>query len=935
MTAFSKYRNTLNLPQTTFPMKADLPKREPIQVKKWEKDKTYQKILKKNAKRPLFTLHDGPPYANGHIHYGHILNKVLKDIVIKYKNLAGWKAPFIPGWDCHGLPIEHQVEKELQEAGGDWDVAKIRQACGSYAEKYMDIQGREFKRLGIFADWERPYHTMEPSYEGTVARQLSQMVQKGMVYRGMKPVHWSTACKTALAEAEIEYRPHRAPSIFVKFSAVGDLSNLHPDFSGKSLHFVIWTTTPWTLPANQAIAVHEKFTYVALEVGEDILLVAEGLLESLRSSLNFQEDRLVDRIPGKKLEGIRVQHPFLDREVPVVLAKHVTLDMGTGIVHIAPGHGQEDYEVGQRYKLPVLSPVDEEGRFTADCGIAEWVGQGVFASNESIINLLRKKGALLKEEELEHAYPYCWRSKTPLIFRATPQYFLSLEEQDLKGRALDAIRRVEWIPSWGRDRIYSMVESRPDWCLSRQRAWGVPLMAFLCGNCGHSLLDGKVMEHIATLIEKNGSNIFFEKSAKDLLPKGIHCAKCGEQSWEKETDILDVWFESGSSWAAVLKESASLGFPADLYLEGSDQHRGWFHSSLFVALANKDKAPYQKVLTHGFVVDGEGKKFSKSAKNYLPPEKILESLGAEILRLWASSEDYRQDIRFSEEILDRLKESYRKIRNTFRFLLGNLTDFDPANHLVPLSKREPMDRWILGELAQSEKNWRQAYENYAFHTLYQSFHHVFSVTLSATYLNILKDRLYTFPADSPKRRSAQSSLFELTRAILPFLAPILSFTAEEVWTHLPPWTKKPSSVFLTDLSKFPGEGEDPSLRESMGKIFQVREEALKVLELAKVKGILRHPLEAQLRIRAEGDWMKFLQGQDKYWPEYLQVSQVVVSYELEKPAWKSEKIPGMQFEVRKAEGKKCERCWHYSLTVGRVKTHPDLCQRCSEILANL
>jgi isoleucyl-tRNA synthetase len=745
-------------------------------------------------------------------------------------------------------------------------------------------------------------------------------------------VHWSTACKTAIAEAEVEYRDHRSPSLFVKFTVTQDPSSVLPGPFGKKTHFIIWTTTPWTFPGNQAVAVNANYTYVAILVGEEIFLVAEARLEALRTSLNIQEDRLVDRIPGKKLESIRVKHPFLDREVPVVTAGHVTLDMGTGIVHIAPGHGLEDYEVGLQHDLPIASPIDEAGRFTSDCGMEEWIGQEVFACNEPILALLRKNHALLKEEEIQHQYPYCWRSKTPLIFRATPQYFLSLRERDLKGRSLDAIRSVQWIPASGQERLHQMVSARTDWCISRQRAWGVPLMAFRCTQCDQSVLDAKILRHLTTLIETAGSDIFFQKPVAELLPAGFSCPKCQGRLWEKETDILDVWFESGASWAAVLEKSTDLKFPADLYLEGSDQHRGWFHSSLFLAMADRGESPYRTVLTHGFVVDGEGKKLSKSEGNYLPPQNFFGKVGAEILRLWAASEDYAQDIRFSEEILERLTESYRKVRNTLRFLLGNLADFDPMRHSVSFEKRPDLDRWILGELFQRGLEWRQAYEDFHFHLLYQSFLQFCSVSLSAGYLDMLKDRLYTFKVDSPARRAAQSSIFEIIQGLLPFLSPILSFTAEEAWEHLPAWKDKPSSVFLSDLPEFPKTWEEAALRETMAKVFLIRQEAQKAIEIAKLKAVIRNPLDAQVWLRAEGDWLKFLQAQDKHWPNYLQVSQAVVVYDLENPHYSSDRINGLQFEIKKAEGSKCERCWHSSITVGRNPVHATLCQRCSEII---
>lgn len=928
----SKYHDTLNLPKTAFPMKADLPRREPKQIEKWVGGNLYQQILKKNTGRPLFVLHDGPPYANGHIHYGHILNKILKDFVVKYKNLSGSLAPLVPGWDCHGLPIEHEVEKELEKSQQALTALEVRQACREYAEKYFQIQRREFQRLGILADWEAAYRTMDAPYEAVVARQLLALADKGMVYRGKKPVFWSTACKTAVAEAEIEYRAHRSPSLYLKFKPAESIARLHPEFADKPVYFVVWTTTPWTLPGNEAIAVNANYTYSAVLVGEEILLVAEARLEALRSILNFQEDRLVERIPGKRLEGIKVQHPFLDRAVPIVTGRHVTLEIGTGIVHIAPGHGAEDYEVGRRYRLPVLSPIDEQGRFTDECGVKEWTGRSVFDCNDAIIERLKENKALLKSEEIEHQYPYCWRSQTPLVFRSTPQYFFSLQKEDLKGRILETVRKVRWIPPGGRERFYQMVQSQSDWCLSRQRSWGVPLFAFICGNCGHSDLEPAILKHLVARIEKEGSDVFYKRPDNELLPEDFTCPQCKKKDWKKQTDILDVWFESGSSWAAVLESSPHHHFPADLYLEGTDQHRGWFQASLLLAMANRGEAPYRSVLTHGFVVDGEGKKLSKSSKNYQPPEGIFQTTGAELLRWWAASEDYSQDIRFSQEILDRLKESYRKIRNTLRFILGNLCDYNPRQNAVPFRERSLFDRWVLGQMKKFQKTWVASYEAFHFHRLYHSMNRFFTVTLSATYLDIIKDTLYTHRPGSVERRASQSTLFEISMGILPYLAPLLSFTAEEAWAHLPPWEGKESSIFLTDLPAFPQEWENRSLEETMEKTLIIRQEAHRALETAKDRKIIQNPLEAQVWLKAEEDWLKFLQQHDKSWAEYLQVSQAVVVYDLENPQYRSERIIGLEFEIRRAEGRKCERCWHYSITVGKNPLHPTLCQRCGEIV---
>jgi len=927
------YKDTLNLPQTDFPMKANLAQREPEFLRQWDEAKVYDKLLQKNAGRPKFVLHDGPPYANGHIHFGHILNKTLKDILVKYKSLSGFQSDFVPGWDCHGLPIEHQVDKELGPKKRSMSIVQVRQACRDYAAKFVDIQREQFKRLGILARWEQPYLTMDYGYEAAIARQLGKLVGKGMVYKGKKPVHWCIKDQTALAEAEVEYDNHLSPSIYVKFETVDSLKEVSPQLEGKKVQFVIWTTTPWTLPANLAVALHKSYTYAAIQVGEEILILAEGLLDQVRKTLNIQEDRLLDRIPAKKLEGIATKHPFLERISKVVLSDHVTLDAGTGVVHIAPGHGQEDYDVGMRYGLPILNPVDNEGKFTPEVGVPELVGVSVFSANPQIVELLKSKGALMKAEETSHSYPHCWRCKSPVIFRSTPQYFISLSAQDLRGRALDAIRRTQWIPHWGRDRIYGMVENRTDWCISRQRSWGVPIMGFRCTACKESLLREDVIEGIAKRFEAEGADAYFKYSAEELLPPSIACPQCGGKTFEKETDILDVWFDSGVSYAAVLERRPDLQMPADIYLEGTDQHRGWFHSSLLTAVGTEGRAPYKAVLTHGFVVDGEGRKYSKSAKNYTPPEQVLNKLGAEVLRLWVAAEDYRNDIRFSTEILDRLVETYRKIRNTCRFLLGNLYDFQPEADWVKPAERVEIDRWALAALQEFIQRVTQAYEDYEFHVIYHSLNQFCTVTLSAFYLDILKDRLYTAKAAGRERRSAQSTIYDILRAITGLMAPILSFTAEEVHRHTPDYPGKAESVFLSDLPKADEALLDTALLERFDKIDQVRQEVLKALEKARQEKVIGHSLEAQVRISAEGEWKKLLQENLQNWAHYFIVSQVVVAPEVEQPTWTGAGIEGLRIEVKKAEGEKCGRCWTRSITVGKNAAHPALCDRCSKVLS--
>ncbi len=928
------YKSSLNLPKTDFPMKADLANKEPERIRHWSENQIYQKMISNNAGKPKFTLHDGPPYANGHIHFGHILNKVLKDFIVKYKNLAGFQSEYIPGWDCHGLPIEHQVDKDLGSKKKEMSLVEIRQACRKYAEKFVNFQRDEFVRLGILGDWQNPYLTMNYDYEATIERELGKFVASGAVYRGRKPVHWCMNCRTALAEAEVEYENHSSPSVYVKFPVLSDLSSVSEALKNKKVYFIIWTTTPWTLPSNQAIALHRNYTYAALEINDEVYIVAEGLLDKVRETLNFSESKLIDRISAKKFENLTASHPFLKRESKIVISDHVTLEQGTGVVHIAPAHGQEDYEVGLRYQLPIFNPVDPYGKFLGEVDLPEIVGKNVFDANPIVIQILESKNLLLKREDIQHSYPHCWRCKKPVIFRSTDQWFISMEKTDLRHRALDAIRRTEWVPSWGRERIYGMVENRPDWCISRQRSWGVPIVAFSCKNCREVLIDQTLINRVAELFEKEGADAWFTKSAEELLPPNTICPKCQSKEFEKEKDILDVWFDSGVSYAAVLKKNPNLQFPADLYLEGSDQHRGWFHSSLLASVGIEGVAPYKTVLTHGFVVDGEGKKYSKSAKNYVDPEVLLKNRGAEILRLWVAAEDYRNDIRVSDEILLRLTETYRKIRNTFRYLLGNLSDFRPDENSLPYEKLIELDRWALNALTRLIQKLEKAYSNYEFHQIYHAINQFCTVELSSFYLDILKDRLYTSAPTSLERRSAQTVLFQIAKVLTVWMAPILSFTAEEVWQHLPNFQGKTTTVFLNHFSALPAEWIDDLLEARIQKIRSIREEILKGLEEARKNKVIGSSLEAQVKLTADEATLKIIKQYEKEWPTLLIVSQVVIAYEIEKPTYSSKTIPDLQVLILPAEGKKCERCWNYTITVGKNSQHPLICDRCAKVLTS-
>jgi isoleucyl-tRNA synthetase len=743
------YKATLNLPKTDFPMKANLPQREPEMLAWWEQQKLYDQIQAMGQGRPRYVLHDGPPYANGRIHIGHALNKTLKDIIVKSKTMAGFHAPYVPGWDCHGLPIEHQVMKELGDKKKDLDVSAIRKLCRAYAQKYVDTQREEFKRLGVLGEWDHPYLTMTPGYEATIIREFGKFVERGGVYKGLKPVLWCTQDQTALAEAEVEYDDHTSPSIYVKFPIVTSASVLGKTFPGiafpegtKLVSVVIWTTTPWTLPANQAVCLHRDFNYAFVQVGDELLVVAEKLLDSVVKACAIEHYHVVGvKKGGEGFEGLETQRPLSTGLSPMLLGDFVTLDQGTGCVHIAPGHGMEDYllvlehnataSLGER--LEILAPVDNGGKFTSV--VKEFSGQHVFKANPKIVEYLQANGRLLGHGSLSHSYPHCWRCKSPVIFRATEQWFVSMDTNDLRKETLAEIERVRWIPSYGRDRIHGMIENRPDWCLSRQRVWGVPIPGFTCTGCRTVMADPKIIDHVADLMESKGADVWFERSAGELLPSETSCLKCGEARFEKERDILDVWFESGVSYAAVLK--SRKWWPADLYLEGSDQHRGWFHSALLAGVTTDHRAPYRAVLTHGFVVDGQGKKMSKSAGNVVAPQDVIKQSGAEILRLWVAAQDYREDLRISQEILNHLIEAYRKIRNTSRFLLSNLYDFDPAAHRVPYGQLSELDRWALLRLGQLITKVRRAYEECEFHAIFHALNNFCSVDLSAVYLDIL------------------------------------------------------------------------------------------------------------------------------------------------------------------------------------------------------
>ncbi len=921
------YRATTQLPRTDFPMKANLAEREPQQLVRWAETGLYDRLLAQ-AQQGAFVLHDGPPYANGHLHQGHLLNKVIKDLICKVALMQGRRSEFIPGWDCHGLPIEQAVEKDLGSRKREMSKVAIRQACRAHAEKFIGIQREEFQRMGIFGRWEAPYVTMSFDYEAEIIRELSRVVERGLVYRGKKPVFWCCNDRTALAEAEIEYEDDPGPSAYVAFEVDEVPGRVVPQLAGRKARLAIWTTTPWTLPANLAIAVNPSLTYLAYELNGVATVVAQDLLipflaavapDELQpqtrvlasgpidtTALRFPE-RIVSYMSGADLEGLRYRHPFMPRVSQVVLGDHVTLEAGTGLVHTAPGHGEDDYEVGLRYGLDVLAPVDDRGVFTADAG--PFAGQQIFEANPKIEELLKELGALLNApgEVHSHSYPHCWRCKRPVIVRATDQWFISLSKEaqgpNLRTRALEATERVTWIPAWGKERMRGMLAARPDWCISRQRVWGVPIPAFYCQGCGEATLDSKILATVADRFEREGADAWFEHPPEALLPMGYRCPRCSGTAFRKEEDILDVWFDSGTSQAAVLRKR--LTWPADLYVEGSDQHRGWFHSSLLCALAAGEKeSPYKGCLTHGFVVDGEGRKLSKSLRNYLEPQKLFRAHGADVLRLWAASENYRDDIRLSDEILARLADTYRKVRNTLRYALANLSDFDPARDRVAPEALLPLDRYVRSRLQRFVDRVLQAYASYEFHQVTRAAIDLCAVELSALYFDVLKDRLYCDEAQGQRRRAAQTVLYEVADVLCRSLAPVLSFTAEEAYGYLPGHA---DSVFLAGLPTVDRTAIDEKIETEMGRALALREDALRELERLRREKVIGSSQEARVEVWLAGP----LPATAVELAELLIVSEVEAMPGSPPPDAVKGELSGASLRVLKARGTRCDRCWNY------------------------
>ena len=940
----AEYKSTLNLPDTRFPMKANLVQKEPETLKFWDEVDAYRLMQEASGEKGRYVLHDGPPYANGHIHLGTALNKILKDMVVKSRNLLGWATPYVPGWDCHGLPIEHNVEVELGEKKKELPAHVIRKRCRQYAEKFLDIQRKEFRRLGVLGNWADPYMSMNPAYEAVTAAELATFVEKGEVVRSKKPIYWCCHCKTALAEAEVEYADHTSPSVFVRFPLPDEgLKKAFAAADPSRAGIVIWTTTPWTLPDNLAVAVHPEFIYVLVEQGGLQYVLARELLEQCAGIFGWNDYTVLGECSGAALERLEARHPFYDRASLIILGDHVTLDAGTGCVHTAPGHGREDYEVGLKYGLDAYSPLDDEGRFLP--AVQYFAGLNVFDANPVVIEKLREVGNLLAERKITHSYPHCWRCKSPVIFRATTQWFISMDANDLRKRALSAIRNdVKWVPSWGEERIYNMIESRPDWCISRQRLWGVPILALICEDCGEAWNDPAWMREIAARFATHptGCDYWYETDVADIVPKDLKCPHCGGQHWKKESDILDVWFDSGTSFAAVMLQRPEGAFPADMYLEGSDQHRGWFHSSLLVAEGTRGQAPYKTVLTHGYVVDGEGRKQSKSLGNVVAPQDVIDKYGADLLRMWVSSVDYREDIRYSEEIMSRLVDAYRRIRNTCRYLLGNISDLTPET-LVKPADMLPLDRYALDLALAAHTRMEEAYLEYEFHKVFHTLHGLCATELSSFYLDVLKDRLYSSLPESRERRSAQTALYEILLLLLRDMAPILSFTAEEVYRYLPDALKpkgKDGSPVVTVLAMPARDVTSYALsaaqRADWARVMDVRAEVTRAIEPLRKAGTLGHSLDTHVNLFVDESLGKALASSGADLRAVCIVSALDVLPIAKAPVDAVfGNMEGLAVEVRKAGGGKCERCWIYSEELGTSPDHPALCPRCTAVMKEL
>ena len=917
-------KKTIHLPQTGFSMKANLSQLEPRLLAHWGEARLYDQIREARQGRPTYILHDGPPYANGNIHLGHAFNKLLKDFIVKVKTMEGYDSPYVPGWDCHGLPIEIKVDSQLGAKKAAMSPAQIRAACRKYAEKYVELQRKDFMRLGVLGRWQAPYLTMSAGYEAVIAQAFVEFLEQGYVYKGLKPVNWCIHDRTALAEAEVEYENHSSPSIWVRFPLTSDPARIDPVLAGARVYGLIWTTTPWTIPANMAICYHPKYAYLAAQSGDDVYIVAKDLLGATAEACGWSAPRELAEFSGERLHGAVFRHPFLERDSIGILGDHVTLEQGTGAVHTAPGHGQEDYVIGQANGIATYCPVDGAGRFYqadgADGRLPDvLLGKTVWEGNPIVIELLTGAGALLASQKIDHSYPHCWRCHHPTIFRATEQWFIAMDHKDLRARALEAIKGVKWKPAWGEERISNMIATRPDWCISRQRAWGVPILVFYCGACNAPLHDRKILDRVVALIREHTADVWYSKTAEELMGPGVKCAQCGGDSFRKENDILDVWFDSGASHLAVLTDANQLPWPADMYLEGGDQYRGWFHSSLLVGVGLKNGAPYRASATNGWTLDGEGHALSKS-KGAEEVEAIVKKYGAELLRLWTASVDFTEDVRFSPTIVDRLVEAYRKLRNTLRYALGNLHDFDPARDAVAVEEMLDIDRWVLTRTEDLIRRCRAWYDELEFHKVYRAVYDFAATDLSAVYFDVLKDRLYTAATRSRARRSGQTALYRVHYALVRLIAPLLAFTAEEAWGYTPKPPGAPESVHLALLPE-PGEaasGLDAARLSDWNALMEAREPVLKALEEARQAKQIGASLEARVRVQST----PLLERYRQELPALFIVSQVVLQ-------------PGEGVAVERADGSKCERCWKYSTFVGQDSDFPTVCEHCSAALKEM
>jgi len=935
-------KKTINLPQTAFPMKANLPQNEPKMLERWEQTGIYERIRQARKGAPRYILHDGPPYTSGPIHMGTALNKCLKDFIVKSKTMSGFDAPYVPGWDCHGLPIEIKVDKELGGKKLQMAPTAVRAACRKYAEKYLDLQRTQFKRIGVFGRFERPYATMTPQYESVVLSTFFSFYENGFVYKGLRAVYWCMHDETALAEAEVEYENHTSSTVFVKYALLDDPAQINPGLAGKKVSTIIWTTTPWTLPASMAVAFHPDEEYVALESGGEVYIVASKLTADVASKCNLENPRALAHFPGRKLERLNFQHPFLERKVLGVLADYVTMDTGTGVVHTAPSHGAEDFITGMKYGLDATSNVDEKGILRN--GLPEYTGKRVWDANQPIIDLLKARSALLHTEKTEHSYPHCWRCHNPVIFRATEQWFISMEtpmpggagkNDTLRTRTLAEIKKVKWDPGWGEERLSNMIETRPDWCISRQRVWGVPIAVFLCEGCGKPLNDKTVNHKVVELFRKSGADVWFTPEP-DQIPASVTCPHCGGTKFEKETDIFDVWLESGASYLALIDDEPDYPWPSDLYLEGGDQYRGWFQSSLLCAMGTHQTPPYKGVVTPGWTLDEKGQAMSKSRGNDVDPVEISSRKGGEVVRLWVSSVDFREDVVGSEALMQRIGDNYTKIRNTIRYILGNLAAFDPQTDAVPFNQMEILDQYMLRQTCEFAADVRRSYEEFAFHKIYHRLNHFCIVDLSAFYFDVLKDRLYILAPKSQARRSAQTAVWRIGEALATLLAPIMSFTCEEVWQYLP---KLESRVESVHLAHFPSETEilgsseisakDPKSDEDWRSLRAVRDNVLKALEEARNNKLIGKALEAQVHITVSDPVYSLLQR----YAAQLRYLFIVSAVTLVQGSGNG--TSGVHVEVKKADGAKCDRCWNYSPHVGEDKAYPTVCERCSAVLKEL